>query len=97
MFEPPRPGRRSPLTPLQRKVLRLIAEGQQLVDDCFGCRLEPSGVDVPKATMRALVRAGLVDDPGTPLFTLNPGQLTRHGLAWAKQHALGETDDRNPR
>jgi hypothetical protein len=91
MFGPPRPRRRTPLTPLQRRVLRLMAAGNRLVDDCFGPRLEPIGCGVPRLTLRALVRAGLVEDPGTPLFNPAAGQLTRHGHACADLLTLGES------
>jgi hypothetical protein len=81
-FERPRIGRTRPLTPTQRGVMRRLAEGQKLVDDCWGPRLEPSGLEVPRLTLRALVRAGLVDDP-IPLFNTNAGRLTKYGAAWA--------------
>ena len=78
---PPRP-RRSPLTRHQRTVLRRLAEGNYVVDDCWSCRLEPIGIEVAKVTLRALVRANLVHDP-VPLFNGEAGQLTKHGRAWA--------------
>jgi hypothetical protein len=82
MFEPPRPGRRSPLTSYQRGIMRHLAKGNYFVADCFSARLEPIGVEVPRHTVRALVRASLVDDP-CPLLNANTGRLTKHGRAWA--------------
>jgi hypothetical protein len=62
------------------------------VDDCFGLRLEPSGILVHRLTLRALVRAGLVEDPGVPLFNPAAGQPTAHGDAYAQvlKKKLGE-------
>lgn len=84
-FEPPRPGRSRPLTRTQNGVMRRLAHGNRLVDDCWGARLEPLGIEVPRLTVRALVRAGLVEDPGTPLFNPRSGELTKHGRAYARR------------
>jgi hypothetical protein len=74
-----------------RKVLRQLAAGDRLIDDCFGARLERTGVEVSRVTMRALVHAGLVIDP-VPLFEREAGRLTRHGEAWARRE-WGKTND----
>jgi hypothetical protein len=58
-----------------------MREGEILVDDRFGLRLEPSGSPVHRRTLHALVRDGMVRDPALPLFNHRAGELTAHGRA----------------
>lgn len=81
MFERPRLGRSRPLTSKQRGVMRRLAIGDYLIDDCFGPRLGLSGIEISRLTLRALVRTGLVHDP-VPLFNGEAGRPTKHGWAW---------------
>lgn len=55
MLEPPRIGRRSRLTPRQCGVMRHLAGGAYLVDDCFCARLEP-----PVRLFTTISRQGVV-------------------------------------
>ncbi len=82
-LEPPRPSRRHPLTSNQRAVMRRLAEGGYIVDDTE-LTLEPIGLIVARVTLRALVRAGLVND-AVPLFDEQAGRPTKHGWDWIRR------------
>lgn len=84
MLERPRLGRSRPLTPRQAGVMRHLAGGAYIADDCYGIRVEPFGIEVPRTTLRALVRLGLVHDP-VPLFNGEAGRLTKHGWSWIRR------------
>jgi hypothetical protein len=74
-----------------REALRLVADGAVVVDDSFRIRIEPAGVEIPRATLRGLVDRGLIIDP-VPLFARAAGRLTRHGEAWVRRQ-WGEAAD----
>ena len=73
-----------PITPTMRRVLRQLADGAIVINDCYGCRTEPGGWEFARVTLRGLVDRGLVVDP-VPLFEPEAGRLTKHGRAWAQR------------